>query len=81
MSEAPFVPEARFMEEAIGMALRCNGVEHPVGAVVVKDGEIVSRAGNESHRDPTYHAERLAIAGAQIALSSRRLEGLRCTPP
>lgn len=75
MIERPFTPDARFMEAAIDMALRSNDAEHPVGAVIVKDGEIISKASNEAHRDPTYHAERLAIAGAQIALSSRRLEG------
>jgi tRNA(Arg) A34 adenosine deaminase TadA len=74
-ADLPFTPDVRFMEAAIDMAFRCNDVEHPVGAVIVKDGEIVSKASNEAHRDPMYHAERLAIAGAQIALNSRRLHG------
>ena len=42
-----------------------NG-ETPVGAVVVKDGEIVSRAHNrtEELKDPSAHAELLALAAA-----------------
>jgi tRNA(Arg) A34 adenosine deaminase TadA len=75
MSET-FQPEPRFMAEAIRMAQGC-GAEHPVGAVVVKDDEIISRACNQTHlfNDPTYHAERLALAGAQIALDTRYLDG------
>jgi|GEM_PF-2187857 len=75
MSDINFTPEARFMDAAIEMALACNGAEHPVGAVIVRNGEIISAASNEAHLDPTYHAERLAIAGAQIALNNRRLTG------
>lgn len=46
--------------------------EVPVGAVVVKDGSVVARAHNLSHRnnDPTQHAELLALREAQAALGS-----------
>ncbi len=53
--------------------------EVPVGAVVVRDGRIVSQAFNlrETCHDPTAHAERVALTLAGRALGSWRLEG--CT--
>ncbi len=53
--------------------------EVPVGAVVVKDGEIISRGYNlrESTNDPTAHAELLAMKKASKKLNSWRLSG--CT--
>ena len=50
--------------------------EVPVGAVVVKDGVVLAEAGNrvEELRDPTAHAELLAIRAAAGA-GSGRLEG------
>jgi tRNA(adenine34) deaminase len=49
--------------------------EVPVGAVVVKDGAVVARAGNRTlmERDPTAHAEMLALRQAAVALGSERL--------
>jgi len=63
--------EAAFAE-AEAAALRG---EVPVGAVVVKDGEIIVRAGNrvEEMNDPTAHAEVLAIRQAGDILGSPRL--------
>ena len=52
--------------------------EVPVGAVIVgPDGEIVARAGNRvaADRDPTAHAEMLAIREACARLASARLVG------
>lgn len=51
--------------------------EVPVGAVVVKDGEILASAGNRTLelRDPTAHAEILAIREACRVLGSERLVG------
>ncbi len=53
--------------------------EVPVGAVIIKDGEIIARGHNrrESLIDPTAHAEILAITSAANYLEDRRLEG--CT--
>jgi tRNA(Arg) A34 adenosine deaminase TadA len=54
-----------------------EGGEVPVGAVVVRDGAIVARAGNRTlrDRDPTAHAELLAIRAACRTLDTERLAG------
>ena len=52
--------------------------EVPIGAVVVSaDGEVLARAGNRTlaFRDPTAHAELLAIRAACAKLGSERLTG------
>ena len=51
--------------------------EVPVGAVIVRDGAIIARAGNQTLRDkdPTAHAEVLAIRRACHAEESERLSG------
>ncbi|ACK52137.1 CMP/dCMP deaminase zinc-binding [Methylocella silvestris BL2] len=51
--------------------------EVPVGAVIVRDGAILARAGNRTlaDDDPTAHAEMLTIRAAARALGSQRLAG------
>lgn len=51
--------------------------EVPVGAVIVRNGEILGIGGNRTliDRDPTAHAEMLAIRQAAQALGSERLIG------
>ncbi|WP_412509213.1 nucleoside deaminase [Roseovarius sp. SYSU LYC5161] len=51
--------------------------EVPVGAVVVRDGQVLARAGNRTRElnDPTAHAEVLAIRAACAALGQERLSG------
>jgi tRNA(adenine34) deaminase len=51
--------------------------EVPVGAVVMRNGELVARAHNmpRTLSDPTAHAELLAIRRAAKALRQERLEG------
>jgi len=51
--------------------------EVPIGAVVTRDGAIVGEAFNRPRtlRDPTAHAEVLAIRAAAAFLGSERLEG------
>ena len=53
--------------------------EVPVGAVIVRNGQVIAAAhnGREQLRDPTAHAEMVAITQAAAALESWRLEG--CT--
>src|SRR5262245_47250724 len=53
--------------------------EVPVGAVVVHDGRVVARGHNlrEAWKDPTAHAEVIAVRAAAQALGSWRLSG--CT--
>jgi tRNA(adenine34) deaminase len=49
----------------------------PVGCVIVRAGAVVARAGNRTlaDRDPTAHAEIIAIRAAAASLGSERLEG------
>jgi tRNA(adenine34) deaminase len=49
--------------------------EVPVGCVIVREGAVIARAGNRTlaDRDPTAHAELLAIRQAAAALGSERL--------
>ena len=53
--------------------------ETPIGAVIVRDGEIIARAHNlrETTHDATAHAELLAIRQANKLLAGWRL--IRCT--
>ena len=48
----------------------------PIGAVVVAGDEVLAAAGNrrEAHKDPTAHAEILALRAAAEALDSRHLD-------
>jgi tRNA(adenine34) deaminase len=52
-----------------------NAGEVPIGCVIVRDGEVIATAGNRtlSDRDPTAHAEILAIRQAAQRLGSERL--------
>lgn len=61
-------------EEARAAAARG---EVPVGCVVVCGGKVVAQAGNRTllDKDPTAHAEVLAIRAAAVALGSERLTG------
>jgi len=65
-----------FMGEALRMALRAyEADEVPVGAVVVRAGRIIGRAGNqvEMLKDATAHAEMLALTQAESAVGDWRL--------
>jgi len=66
----------RFMREALDEArLALPHDDVPVGAVVVRGGEVVGAGHNERERrqDPTAHAEILALQAAAAALGSWRL--------
>ena len=69
-----------FMRVALDEARRCmRWGDVPIGAVVVRGGEIMGAAGNARERrgDPTAHAEILALRQAAPRVGSWRLEG--CT--
>ena len=71
--------EREFMARAIdlGRVHMRSGEGGPFGAVVVKGGEIVAEGNNEvvSHKDPTAHAEVVAIRRAAHELDAFHLEG------
>ena len=76
--------DERYMSEAIRFA-RAAGIagEVPVGAVLVRGGEIVGRGANSpiARHDPTAHAEILALREGAANTANYRLEGttLYCT--
>jgi tRNA(adenine34) deaminase len=70
------MPAPSFMQLALEEArAAAERGEVPVGCVVVRDGEVIARASNRTivDRDPTAHAEVLAIRQAAAALGSERL--------
>lgn len=67
-----------FMKEALRLAREAGAMgEVPVGAVVVKDEEIIGRGFNApiSRQDPTAHAEIVALRAAARRLGNYRLPG------
>jgi tRNA(adenine34) deaminase len=71
-------------ERAVYMALAIDEArvageagDVPIGAVIVRDGEVVGRGSNRTERDgdPTMHAEMAAIRDAAAALGTPRLVG------
>jgi tRNA(adenine34) deaminase len=76
------VPEPRddeaWMRKAVEEARRAAAEDEvPVGAVVVAGGRLVGRAHNQRERlrDPTAHAEMIAITQAAEAAGTWRLDG------
>lgn len=66
----------KYMKIALKEAQKAyNELEIPVGAIIVKDGEIIAKAHNEKEKkhDTTRHAEILAIQKASKKLSTWRL--------
>ena len=71
-----FIPEKKYMEEALALAkIAGEEGEIPVGAVLVMNGEILGRGRNsrEKHKDPLGHAEIAAISEAAKNLGDWRL--------
>ena len=69
-----------YMKEAIGEAKKALALDEiPIGAVVVRDGQIIGRGHNlrETTGDPTAHAEVLALREAANVIGHWRLIG--CT--
>lgn len=70
----------RWMRAALELASQAATMDEvPVGAVIVRDGRMIAGAHNqrEQLRDPTAHAEMIAITQAADAVSDWRLE--ECT--
>ena len=70
--------DERYMLEAVKEAERAaEEGEVPVGAVIVKDGQIIARAHNriEAARRSSAHAEMLVIEAAEAALGAKWLTG------
>lgn len=72
------MPAPSYMQLALdeARAAAARG-EVPIGCVIVQDGQLVARAGNRTlaDKDPTAHAEILAIRDAAAKLGSERLTG------
>lgn len=67
-----------FMELALDEARKAQGAgEVPIGCVIVRDGAVIAAAHNRTltDRDPTAHAEIIAIRAAARMLGSERLTG------
>ncbi|HWC48964.1 MAG TPA: tRNA adenosine(34) deaminase TadA [Solirubrobacterales bacterium] len=75
-------PDEAFHEQAMAVALaEARQAERhgdvPIGAAIYREGELLARAGNERElrKDPTAHAEVLAIRAAAERLGGWRLPG------
>jgi tRNA(adenine34) deaminase len=76
--------DEQYMREALRLAREAAAAgEVPVGAVVERAGSIIGRGRNSpiAHKDPTAHAEILALREAAERIDNYRLEGatLYCT--
>ena len=70
--------DAAWMEPALEQAaLAAQMGEVPVGALVIKDGEIIGRGHNRNllDNDPTAHAEIVALREAAAKMGNHRLTG------
>jgi len=70
--------DRQFMQQALDQAkLAAMAGEVPVGAVLVKDGKIISRGFNQpiGNSDPSAHAEMMALRAAAHIESNYRLPG------
>jgi tRNA(adenine34) deaminase len=72
--------DERFMRAALREAAAAEEAgDVPIGAVIVKDGQLIGKAHNQREllQDPTAHAEMIALTQAAEKVGSWRLEG--CT--
>ena len=70
--------DRQFMEQALEQAgLAALAGEVPVGAVIVRNGEVISKAFNQpiTNHDPSAHAEMLALRQAALSAENYRLPG------
>jgi tRNA(Arg) A34 adenosine deaminase TadA len=72
------MPKVSYMDLALGAARAAEAAgEVPIGCVIVRNGDVVATAGNQTLRDldPTAHAEMVALRQAAKAIGSERLIG------
>src|SRR5438270_4762652 len=77
-AKTPSSDDAAWMRLALEQAaLAAAAGEVPVGALVIKDGEIIGRGHNRNllDHDPTAHAEIIALRQAAARLGNHRLTG------
>ena len=70
--------DRQFMQQALEQAqLAALAGEVPVGAVLVREGQVISKAFNKpiTNHDPSAHAEMLALRQAALAEKNYRLPG------
>ncbi len=70
------VLDAHYMHEALRLAQKAARLDEvPVGAIIVREGDIIGRAWNqvETLKDATAHAEMLALTQAESAVGDWRL--------
>ena len=78
MNEQPVNDDIFFMQAAIALAEEAGASgEVPVGAVLVRDGEVIGRGRNGpiGRHDPTAHAEIAALRDAALREENYRLPG------
>ena len=79
MTAAPNNEDEKFMQQALELAAQAASLgEVPIGAVAVKDGQIIGRGYNrrEIDRDPFSHAEFIAMREAAQSVGAWRLTGV-----
>lgn len=78
MTETQAAEDSRWMQRALLLAAQGEALgEVPVGAVIVRDGEVLGEGFNQpiSASDPTAHAEVVALRRAAISAQNYRLPG------
>lgn len=74
----PLTKAREMMDEALALARQAaEAGEVPVGAIVVRDGQIIGRGANRpvASHDPSAHAEIIALREAAAFLGNDRLNG------
>jgi len=78
LGNEPLPEDTQWMQQALALATQADQLnEVPVGALVVRAGEVLGRGWNQpiSACDPTAHAEVLALRNAAQAVGNYRLPG------
>ncbi|MCG8650894.1 MAG: tRNA adenosine(34) deaminase TadA [Pirellulales bacterium] len=77
LSSAAADSDTYWMTRALELAIEAAGADEvPVGAIIVRGGELIGAAANqrETLHDPTAHAEMIAITQAAAAIEDWRLQ-------